>query len=952
MKKRKLLALIPILALLALLPAGIRAEDGSASERITKNYTSVSAAWTLSPYAGEKVEIDTGAATLAYGEEVSLPVTVPEDGLYFLRFGYTSMDDSVLPIRLSLRVDGEYPYYECRALTFETTWRRGAELTLDRYGDEMATPPEKQIRSETKYLSDASGRRSDPLVLPLPAGEHELTLSSLEGTVRLDFLTLEAPFAAPAHAAPAPAPGDGLITLQGELFDETNDSSIHGITEYDTAVDPCLTGETRLNILDPDSLDTAGQSVSWRFTVPEDGAWHLAFNYLQSDKTDFPVFADLLVDGVLPDAAFADRPFDYSPSWQRVTVSDDDACPLTLSLSAGEHTLTLRLSAAPLREALETLDRVTAAVNDLSLEITRVAGTNADKYRDLSLSRYIPGLTETLTAYAEQLEALEQQYVALSSGENHTAILSGLLVAAKQLRSLAENPDEIPYRVGELATGASSVNQCLANVMDNLLENSLGIDRVWLFQEGASLPDAPGFLESLGMNVSRFFTSFTDRSWSASAADPSHLQVWVNRSSQYMQIMQKMIDESFTPQTGIQVDLSIMPDQYKLVLANSSGKAPDVATGINYTVPYELAIRGALKDLTEFEDFTDVASVYGPGYFLTGTIGDGIYSMPETLNFWVLFYRTDILDKLGLSVPETMDDVIDLLPELQMRGLNFYYATAGMTSMRNFHGTTPLLVQHGGSLYGATAAEGTALGSRASVDGFTALTDLFTIYNMPVNVDNFYQHFRNGDLPLGIADFGAYNMIRNAAPELEGSWKIALIPGTRQSDGSIDRTTCGCADATVIFHNTPEREDMAWQFMRWWSSTEVQAEFGRTVQVTYGDEYLWATANLEAFARLPWDTADKNIILAAAKNVVDVARVPGTYLLEREMSNAFNDITVNGANEQTRLDKAVKTIDREIKRKLEEFGFIDADGNVIEEYRIPTVESVSILLDRPLEGGR
>ena len=89
--------------------------------------------------------------------------------------------------------------------------------------------------------------------------------------------------------------------------------------------------------------------------------------------------------------------------------------------------------------------------------------------------------------------------------------------------------------------------------------------------------------------------------------------------------MQKLIDEKFTPQTGIQVDVSVMPDQNKLVLANSAGNAPDVATGLNYTIPYELGIRGALADMTQFSDFKEVASVYEPGFFLTGTIGDKVY---------------------------------------------------------------------------------------------------------------------------------------------------------------------------------------------------------------------------------------------------------------------------------------------------------------------------------------
>ena len=98
--------------------------------------------------------------------------------------------------------------------------------------------------------------------------------------------------------------------------------------------------------------------------------------------------------------------------------------------------------------------------------------------------------------------------------------------------------------------------------------------------------------------------------------------------------------------------------------------------------------------------------------------------------------------------------------------------------------------------------------------------------------------------------------------------------------------------------------------------------------------------------QLPWDTQDKLIIREQMAEVVDVARVPGTYLLEREISNAFNDIVVNKDTAQMRIDKAVKTINREIDRKLEEFEFIDSEGNTINEYRVPTIESIRKLLGR------
>ena len=201
-------------------------------------------------------------------------------------------------------------------------------------------------------------------------------------------------------------------------------------------------------------------------------------------------------------------------------------------------------------------------------------------------------------------------------------------------------------------------------------------------------------------------------------------------------------------------------------------------------------------------------------------------------------------------------------------------------------------------------------------------------------------------MPVGIADYATYNMLTNAAPELASSWEIALAPGTQKEDGTIDRSVCGCAESSVIFKSDSEREKKAWEFIKWWSSNEIQAEFGQTIQITYGSEYIWPTANMNAMAQLPIDSNSKKVIQETAKNVVDVPRVPGTYLLEREVSNTFNDITVNGDNLQTRVDKAVKSVNHEFDRKLEEFGYNDSEGNVIKDYNIPTLESVTKLLEQ------
>ncbi len=970
-----------VLALLLLTPGfGLTASaEGSAvttaataqtgqfvSERISNNYTKVSAAYSAPVYSGEslpfafasgtgaEVTTDikgyTGAASaldVHAGDTVELKVNVPAKALYALGFDYLSYDESILPIEFGMMVDGAYPFYEARNVELNSTWVPQAEKSYDRYNDQVVTVPDKDLSWQMGvYFRDSSYRRSTPLLVELDAGEHTFTFEVKSGNFLFGALTLMAPETVPEYTAGQKAEGKELITIEGEDYAWTNDSSVHARAEFDTAVNPYKIKDSELNTVDVDSFADAGQSITYKFNVTSAGWYYIAMNYRQPNKTDFPVFMDIRVDGVIPNTAFQDYQLAYTSSYEVHTLSDDNGGKLAVYLEAGEHTVSYTISLDSIRYVLEGVEEIMAGVNDLALEITKVAGNNADKYRDLKLSRYIPGIEETLNGYADQLISLENSARHFTPKGKNVAVMSSMLVAANQLKSLAESPDEIPYRIAELSSSTNSVNQYLANTIDSLLENGVAIDRVYVYQEGAELPEAPGFFASLWMSIKRFFASFTDQSYSASNADRSHLQVWVNRSSQYVQVMQKMIDAEFTKNTGIEVDISIMPDQYKLVLANSSGSAPDVATGINYTVPYELAVRGALVDMAQFDDFQETAAPYEPGFFLTGTIGNSVYSMPETMNFWVLVYRTDVLDKLGLKVPDTMEDVRDMLPELQMRGLNFYYPTAGMAAMRNFHGTTPLIVQNGGALYSGTAQEGTTLGSEASVNGFTQLTDLFTVYNIPVDISNFYQHFRNGDIPIGICDYGTYNLIANAAPELAGSWDISIVPGTEQPDGTINRATCGCAESTVIFKSDAEREAKAWEFIKWWSSSEVQAEFGQTMQITYGDEYMWTTANTEAFAQLPVDNDHKQVILEFMKNVVDVARVPGTYMLEREMSNAFNAIVVDGEPAQSRIDEAVKTIDREIIRKLEEFGYIDSDGNTIEPYVIPSIDSIKGILGR------
>ena len=950
-------------------PAAVTTTQDAAQEnRLTTNYSTVSKSYKEAVYTGDAIvyriseavakadrafltndnyEYVNDVLAVKAGDTVTLTIDVPVSGRYVMSFDYLSYDESILPVEMGMKIDGGYPFYEARSMKFETTWVSDG-VDVDRYGNEIVSLPDKLIRWEHKEVMDASYRYSDPLLVELTAGVHKLELNIQEGTLLLGNISLEAPGDVAEYAGSTKAEGNALITIEAEDFYQRNDSSIHAIGEYGSSLSPLSATTTVLNIIDEDSFNEAGQTVSYQFHVDNAGYYYIGMNYRQSEKNDFPVFVDWKIDGEIPNSAFKSYQVEAANKFRTVTLTDDNDDKLSVYLEPGDHTISLTISADNLRYALEAVDEIMSGISDLSLEVTKVAGTNKDKYRDLKLTRYIPDVQDRLLGWVDELYSLAEQaqpYVNAKSPDK-VAAFSYLLIAANQLKSLAEKPNELVYRVDELSTSVNSINTQIANFVDLINDNDLSIDRIYIYQDGARLPKGQNIFRSIGTSLKRFGYSFMGQSYSASNTDESHIQVWVNRPRTYVEIMQKMIDEKFTPETGIEVDLSIMTDAQKLILSNASGDTPDIATGINYSIPFDLAIRGSLVDLSKFDNYKEVFGRYSEGLLVPSVVGDGLYSLPETMNFYVMFYRTDILSKLGLSVPNTMDELIAMLPDLQMRGLNVYYPTAARLVMRHFHGTTPILYQMDGALYGDTALD-ILVDSEATVEGFTELTELFTLYDLPVDVPNFYQHFRNGDLPIGIADFNSYNLILNAAPEIANSWSIALVPGIEDEEtGEVKRYMSGGAESTVMFSSDDEREQKAWQFMEWWSRADIQAEFGQRLQILYGDEYIWPTANLEAFERLPYPTSDKDIILTQAQYILETPRLLGSYMMERELSNAFNDVVVNGDTVRSRIDEVAKTVLRETERKLEEFGYIDSDGNVLKEYEVPSVEKVLEILNR------
>lgn len=973
-------------------------EDGDTSEssetyvneRLELNYTNVSKEYTYKEYTGDTVTIpieeayvkeestgelkngDFGDATgknavaVEIDQTVTLKINAPEAALYNVGIEYLSGDEtSILVSEMQLQLNGESPFYEANRQVFEDLWQDDDEPALDRYGNEIVGIPNKYMVWQTKYVSDASYRYSTPLKLQLEEGENIITLTMTEGSLLIGDIILAADKEIPDYETGNKAEGDAqMITVQGERPYTRNDSSIRPGNEYDCDLDPYSASKKTLNIIDSASYNDAGMTMTYEIEVEADGYYYFAFNYRQDKKVDMPVFVDIKVDGEIPNKELASYAFDYTKSFKNLTLEGSDGNKMAIYLTKGTHYISTTLSNDNIREALETVDVVMSEISDLSLEITKVVGTNQDKWRDIDITEYVPDVEERLDKWITQLKDTYESLAQYSTEDEDVGALSGIDKAIVKLESLAEDTSEIPSRVKELSTSTSSATANLANFITDITANNISFDRIYIFQEGDELPGKSNIFVKIWESIKRFVCSFTSQAYSTDNVEETHLQVWINRPRQYLEIIQSLIDENFTPATGIQVDLCIMPDAQKLILSNAAGSAPDVAQAINYDQPFEFALRGAAVDLTEFPDYQEVFSQFEEGLLVPYVYNDpddgkdtaGIYGMPETFYFYVMFYRTDIMEKLGIKIPQTWEEVGQILPELKNRNLDFFYFSEGTTGTRTLNMTTPFFYQYGATLYDEVCTGETTINSDEGVEAFTTLTELFTIYDLPTGVGSFYQSFRNGDMPIGVSDYFMYSMLINSAPEIENSWEISLIPGVEDENGVIQRQTSGAAQASLIMNNgndvdivledgsTMERKDAAWEYLKWWMSTETQVEFGNILQTTYGKEYIWNTANTEAFSQLPWDSSDKKIILESMENIQESPRIPGTYMVERELSNAYVEVAINGETLRTALDEAVKRINRETRRKLQEFGYLDSEGNVINGYVVPDIETVREIL--------
>ncbi len=854
---------------------------------------------------------------------------VPETGNYFLRVRYYPYEGKNAVMERELRIDGEIPFWEAKSIEFQRVWKDSAGIQTDDYGNEYRPEQQEVKKWLVQPVQAKLGYYAQPTPFFLTAGTHALTLVSVNEPMLIDTLEWyneDAPLSYEdiydqwVREGKADSLATAPIVIQAENASSKSDPTLFPINDRTSPItEPQDISRIKMNTIGGINWRYPGQWIEWEFNVEDPGFYLLSMRTKQDYVAGTSSYRKILIDGALPFREFSDVKFEYGFNWTMTDIGGEGA--YRIYFSKGKHSIRIVNTIGEISSILSELENTVYELNYIYRKIMMITGSFPDPNQDYRIEQRLPESVEIFSRQSAILYDLADRLYQITGSKGTD--YGRLIKLAYQLQTFVDNPQNIPERLDTFRQNISDQSAWLLSAS----EQPLLID--YLEFRPADVPAGRGdaaWYGKLLFELKTFFVSFVaDYSNIGSAGkegeEVRRITLWMGAIAgtiggsgrDQAQIVKSMIDNYFTPKTGIQVNLKLI-DMSILLPAVAAGMGPDVALSQSGDTPVNYALRNAIYDLSNFSDLDTVLQRFDPAAYESFKIGDSVYALPETENFHMMFYRTDILKEIQAEVPETWNDIYNIIPVLHRHYMDIALPQIDTNDMS----VLQMMIYQAGSEYYNKERTRAIFDSPASADAFIEWSELYTKYKVAVKADALTR-FRTGESPIVIQPYTFYNALAIAAPEINGLWDFTLVPGTIRPDGSVSHATVASSTGTVIFSNAKDKPS-AWEFLKWWTDTDAQVSYGREIESLQGTSARWPTANLDAFDQLPWPSKAAKTLKLQRSQVVGLPELPGSYITARYLGNAIKDVVNNGANPRETILNWNKKINDEIISKRKEFG--------------------------------
>lgn len=865
---------------------------------------------------------------------VSWTVNIPETGVYNIKMIYEALESNTNDVEFSLLIDGESPYATASRITLSKRWINESEIKQDSRQNDIRPGQISTPCWQETPLEDIDGLFNEPLEFYMEAGEHTITFESEKAEFAVKSFTFyqyEAPaaYTAPSDSDLTQAQGQ-KITLEGETAAYKSSRTLYPTSDKSSYLTSSANGssptKTRYNTIGSGSWTQSTQTVTWEFNVDKAGYYKIGIRGRQDQMRGMYSNRRLYVNGEVPCLEANQIKFYYDTDWSITTPKSENGDDLYFYLQAGTNTISLEAVPGEIGEIMGNLDELVYNINSYYRQIRQITGPDPDEYNNYMIDTAIPSIVPDFKEYAKTLRDKKAEIEKLSgSGGTEAETLEKMAIV---LDKCIKKPDLIPEMMSQIKDNITSVS----SFVNQYREQPLEVDMIEVATSDQDFTSCDkSFFGSLGFGFKGFIGSFFEDYNALSDEDESAMECWVMLGRDNAEALQQLISSEYNPTAKTKINLKLV--QGGIVEATFAGKGPDLALFMGGDFPIQLAARGVLTDLTTFSDFDEVKSRFADDATVLYQYNGGTYGLPCDQTFPMLFYRSDILSEYGIDPAtdlNTWDGLLNCLPTLQRNYLEVGLILPVMTSTG---GTTQvsaitepgntfamLLLQQGLNYYNEEQTK-TTFDTQEAVKAFDTWTKFYTTYSFQQTYDAFTR-FRTGDMPVVIQNYTFYNQLSVAAPEIKGCWGFQPVPGTVQEDGTINHAANSNGSGAIIFTKAADQEG-AWDFIKWFTSTDAQVKYGNNIESILGTMGRYATANEEALQQLSWTTSEVNLLLDQLNSQVEIPIIPASYGVTRNVMNAFRAVVNDYDNARDTLFWYNKDINDEITRKLEDLGLYD-----------------------------
>lgn len=865
---------------------------------------------------------------------VSWTVNIPETGVYNIKMIYEALESNTNDVEFSLLIDGESPYATASRITLSKRWINESEIKQDSRQNDIRPGQISTPCWQETPLEDIDGLFNEPLEFYMEAGEHTITFESEKAEFAVKSFTFyqyEAPaaYTAPSDSDLTQAQGQ-KITLEGETAAYKSSRTLYPTSDKSSYLTSSANGssptKTRYNTIGSGSWTQSTQTVTWEFNVDKAGYYKIGIRGRQDQMRGMYSNRRLYVNGEVPCLEANQIKFYYDTDWSITTPKSENGDDLYFYLQAGTNTISLEAVPGEIGEIMGDLDELVYNINSYYRQIRQITGPDPDEYNNYMIDTAIPSIVPDFKEYAKTLRDKKAEIEKISgSGGTEAETLEKMAIV---LDKCIKKPDLIPEMMSQIKDNITSVS----SFVNQYREQPLEVDMIEVATSDQDFTSCDkSFFGSLGFGFKGFIGSFFEDYNALSDEDESAMECWVMLGRDNAEALQQLISSEYNPTAKTKINLKLV--QGGIVEATFAGKGPDLALFMGGDFPIQLAARGVLTDLTTFSDFDEVKTRFADDATVLYQYNGGTYGLPCDQTFPMLFYRSDILSEYGIDPAtdlNTWDGLLNCLPTLQRNYLEVGLILPVMTSTG---GTTQvsaitepgntfamLLLQQGLNYYNEEQTK-TTFDTQEAVNAFDTWTKFYTTYSFQQTYDAFTR-FRTGDMPVVIQNYTFYNQLSVAAPEIKGCWGFQPVPGTVQEDGTINHAANSNGSGAIIFTKAADQEG-AWDFIKWFTSTDAQVKYGNNIESILGTMGRYATANEEALQQLSWTTSEVNLLLDQLNSQVEIPIIPASYGVTRNVMNAFRAVVNDYDNARDTLFWYNKDINDEITRKLEDLGLYD-----------------------------